>query len=98
MAKEVKLASEAQRKLFFALCHDLGLESENAKERAKKKFGVDSFLSISSFQISELIEKLQDKLTKKERTHSHIWEVEARSRKYTLSSCAKCDAVLIEPH
>jgi len=92
------LASEAQRKLFFALCHDLDADSEEMKERAKEKFGVDSFLSISSFQISELIEKLQEKLAKKGIDHDHVWEVEARSRKKTFYSCAKCDAILIEPH
>ena len=93
---EVKLASEQQRKLFFALCHDAEIDSEKAKEKAKKKFGVDSFLSLSSFQISELIEKLQEKIDTKSKDHAHIWGVEARSQHRIFSQCSQCPAIMIE--
>ena len=54
----MKEASQAQIKLFFALAKENGFETETIKERAKKKFGLDSFTKISSSQISELIEAL----------------------------------------
>ena len=37
-------ASEQQRKLFFALVKEAGFEAEAMKERAKKKFGLETSL------------------------------------------------------
>ncbi len=59
---EVKPANEAQKRLFFALCNDGGFDSDKMKERAKLKYGLEHFNDISSTQISELIDKLQNKV------------------------------------
>lgn len=69
-------ASESQRRLFFALCHDLGYDSEVAKERAKTKLGLGSFKDITSRQLSELIDAMQNKANlvegvKEKLNHSH---------------------------
>jgi len=86
-------ASIAQRKLFFALCKEAGLESEDAKTRVKKKLELESFKDISSKQISELIEKLQTKTKEK---HDHDFKLEAKSDKYRFFSCT-CGTVIVEP-
>lgn len=52
-------ASESQKKLFFALCTELGYDQEVLKERAKELYSLASFADISSLQISALIDKLQ---------------------------------------
>ena len=56
------LASEAQKKLFFALGNDLGVDPIVLKERAKKKFNLQHFPQINSIQIKELLEAMQNKL------------------------------------
>jgi hypothetical protein len=60
--KEDKPANEAQKKLFFALINDGGYDADVMKERAKKKYKLEHFNDISSIQISELIDKLQNKV------------------------------------
>ena len=47
--------------MFFVLCSQLGWENEEAKEKAKKKYGLDSFANIGKDQISELIDKMSEK-------------------------------------
>ena len=92
-------ASEAQRKLFFALAKEAGFEADAIKERAKKKFGLESFSEISSKQISELIETLQEKTgvkAKPKEKHNHNFELEAKSDKHNFYSC-KCGTIVIEP-
>jgi len=59
---EVKPANEAQKRLFFALCSDGGYDADKIKERAKKLYKLEHFNDISSEQISELIDKLQNKV------------------------------------
>ena len=59
---EVKLANEAQKRLFFALCSDGGYDADKIKERAKKLYKLEHFNDICSEQISELIDKLQNKV------------------------------------
>lgn len=48
-----------QQKLFFALCHDLGYDTEEMKERAKTKFGKEHFVDLSKHQLSTLIDALK---------------------------------------
>ena len=88
-------ASQPQVKLFFALCHDAGFDSEEMKERAKKKFGLASFTEINSDQISNLIDTLQKKIPQ----HTHEWEVEAKSERRIFYGCKdkNCSALRIEP-
>ena len=50
---------ETRRKRFFALCHDLGHDTEKAKERAKRKYGVEHFADLNLSQVNELIELLE---------------------------------------
>lgn len=59
---DIKLASESQKKLFFALCSEGDYNSEDLKERAKTLFKLQHFNEITSEQISELIDKLQSKI------------------------------------
>ena len=93
----MKEASQAQIKLFFALVDERGFEKEEIKERAKKKFSLESFSKISSQQISELIEKLQgNKEPKPKEKHSHDFELEAKSDKHNFYSC-KCGTLVTEP-
>ena len=52
------LATDKQKKMFFAICHNLGHDPEEAKERAKKKFKVEHFAELSKYQLNILIELL----------------------------------------
>lgn len=52
------LASEQQKKMFFALCNNLGHDPETAKERAKKKYNLEHFGEITKQQLSVLIDLL----------------------------------------
>lgn len=52
-------ASTQQKRLFFALCNQLGWDSEMAKERVKKKFKLDSFANVSKESLSEVIDVMQ---------------------------------------
>lgn len=89
-------ASEQQRKLFFALVKEAGFEAEAMKERAKKKFGLESFNQITSAQVSELIDTLQEKTgveTKPKEKHTHNFEANPKFRVFTC----KCGTLVIEP-
>ena len=66
------LASEAQRKMFFGLSRDLGMEANVAKERASKKFNLDSFTKITSSQISSLIDAMQKLLHNTPHKHHFV--------------------------
>ena len=57
-----QLATEPQRKKFFALAKDLGYEANIAKDRAKIKYNLESFTQITSEQISPIIDTMQNKL------------------------------------
>ena len=92
-------ASQSQIKLFFALSKEAGFEAEEMKERAKKKFSLESFTEISSAQISELIETLQAKTgvePKPKDKHVHNFELEAKSEKHIFYSCS-CGTLTIQP-
>ncbi len=52
------VASEQQKKLFFALCNNLDYEPELAKERAKAKYKLEHFPEITKYQLSTLIDLL----------------------------------------
>ncbi len=55
-------ASDKQKSYFFVLCQDLGYAADEAKERAKKKFKLESFTEITKTQLSELIDLLLKKI------------------------------------
>lgn len=92
----INKASVAQRKLFFALCKDVGLTGDQAKDKAKKKFKLKSFKDIESKQISQLIDKLQERSEKPKEKHNHSFELEAKSNKHSFYSC-ECGTIVIEP-
>jgi hypothetical protein len=50
---------EIRRKRFFSLCRDLGHDTEKAKERAKKRYGVEHFIDLNLTQVNELIDLLE---------------------------------------
>lgn len=52
--------TEGQRKTFFKLATRLNIE--NAKEKAKEKFGVESFNDITKTQMSKMIDKMVNKV------------------------------------
>lgn len=51
-------ASEQQRRMFFAICNDLGHDAETAKERAKAKYKLEHFADITKYELSTLIDRL----------------------------------------
>lgn len=51
-------ATEAQKKMFFALCNILGHDPVLSKERAKAKFKLEHFGDITRYELSQLIDKL----------------------------------------
>lgn len=53
--------------MFFALSHQLGYEAETVKERAKKRFKLDSFKDATIEQLNWLIDKL---LVQEEKRHA----------------------------
>lgn len=69
------IATELQRRKFFALVHDLGINTTEAKERAKKKFNLKSFTEITSSQINELISAMEKKIAQV--PHKHRWKCES---------------------
>ena len=58
-------ASGKQKRMFFALCGQLGWDQEMAKEKAKERFKLDSFANISSEQLSRIIDKMSAKANEK---------------------------------
>jgi len=55
-------ASQRQKRLFFALCRQLNLDSNTIKEAVKRKYRLESFANISIIQLSEIIERMIAKL------------------------------------
>lgn len=51
--------SEPQKRLFFALCNNLEIDPEKAKNKAKKKYGVEHFKDLTVEQAAELIDALE---------------------------------------
>ena len=62
MEDDLKLRTS---KRFFALCREAGLESEESKERVKKKYGLEHFTDISQEQLNEVIRSLQSYIDRK---------------------------------
>lgn len=51
-------ASQQQKRMFFALCNQLGWDADAAKEKVKLKYGLESFANISKDQLSDIIDKM----------------------------------------
>lgn len=51
--------SEPQKRLFFALCNNLGIDADKAKEKAKKKYGAEHFKDLTVEQAALLIDALE---------------------------------------
>jgi len=49
---------ERKRKWFFALVRELGFDIEEARDRACKKFDIESFSMIQEYMLDFLIDKL----------------------------------------
>jgi len=64
---ENNYASMAQKKMFFALGHELGYDPEILKERAKKYFKLETFTKATKDQLCFLIDKLIAKQQEKEK-------------------------------
>lgn len=60
-----KPASDAQKKMIFALFADLGMEAEEAKEQYKNYFKLDSFSNLNMTQATKIIDHLKKKLDAK---------------------------------
>lgn len=90
------LASTQQVRYFFALSKDVGLDADVAKEKAKAKFNLDSFSSITSQQIRILIDLLKQRSEDKWTKHEHSFEVEARAVDRIYYRCQTCPAIMIE--
>lgn len=58
-------ASQQQKRMFFALCNELGVDAETAKESIKKKYQIDSFANISKVQLTEIIDKMVNRINNK---------------------------------
>ena len=53
------LATDKQKKMFYALCNETGQDVDASMEKVKKKFGLGSFNDVQKHQLHEIIEKLQ---------------------------------------
>ncbi len=53
-----KLASQQQKRMFFALSHQLGYDPKRVKERAKEHFNLKSLNDATVEQMNYLIDKL----------------------------------------
>lgn len=60
------IASQQQKRMFFALANQLGYDPEVVKERAKKHFQLDTFKNATTDQLTYLIDKLLEKQMEKE--------------------------------
>ena len=58
-------ASQAQKKMYFALMKQLGYDGETAKIYAKVKLGLDSFANITTEQLTPIIDKLNIRVKEK---------------------------------
>ena len=63
--------TEAQKKMFFALAHQLGYSAQTVKDRAKKRFNLASFNDATSEQLNWLIDKLLEQQAKKGGEHNN---------------------------
>lgn len=54
----MEIASDKQRRMFFALCNQLGYNSEEAKDRAKAHFNKESFKDLTKDEVNWLIDQL----------------------------------------
>lgn len=84
--------TDGQRKLFFALLDELGIDKKEAEERAIAKFGLKKFTNISATQIDELIKILE----KQKRTVEHVHgdrEYDFRIYDYETKSLYYLDSV-----
>lgn len=59
------VASDRMKRLFFALCHDLNLNAEQAKERVKAKYQLDSFANVTTKQLDAVIASLNETINQK---------------------------------
>lgn len=66
MYNSMDLASEQQKRMFFALANQLNLDPEETKNRAKKFYGLDTFTKITKQQLTPLIDKLLAKVEETE--------------------------------
>lgn len=51
--------TEPQKRLFFALCNSLEIDSNKAKNRAKQKYHVEHFNDLTVEQAASLIDSLE---------------------------------------
>jgi len=56
-------ATPKQKRMFFALCKQLGLDAEETKEKVKKKYKLESFANISMTQMSAIIDRMMIKVS-----------------------------------
>ena len=82
-------ATEKQIKYFFVLCNDLGYDAEEAKERAKKKYHLEHFNSITTSQLSELIDLLIKKGAERDEKYKDQ-DQKIADAGYDTSVCVSC--------
>ena len=66
---KVTQATPKQKAMFFALAHNLGYSAERVKDRAKQRYGLASFIDITTEQLGELIDRLLELQTKREQAN-----------------------------
>lgn len=65
MNSEYELITDAQWKKFFAMVAELGYNAEEAKDRAKARYGHEHFAQLYKFEAMELIDLLQQQLDRR---------------------------------
>jgi len=98
---EQDIASPAQKRMFFALCKEKGIDSERAEKRAEERFGLGSFKDLTKKQASELIDLLQPSKVKpvdeKPYQHQHHWAEPTVGKWHLFYECVDCSGIQIEP-
>lgn len=88
-------ASEKQIKYFFVLCRDLGYTTEDAKERAKKKYKLEHFNEITRDQLSTLIDLLLKKAEEKDENLKSM-DSKIAEAGHAITVCVSCGEECIE--
>ena len=85
-------ASEQQKKMFFAVANKLGLDPEETKERAKKKYGLESFKDINKAQLTTLIDILQQKIYHE---RNKYLDTKITDSGFIITTCMHCHIAMV---
>ena len=85
-------ASEQQKKMFFALANKLGLDPDDTKDRAKKKYGLESFKDINKAQLTTLIDLLQQKIRDEKNKYLDSKIIDSG---FDITTCMHCHIAMV---